>query len=439
VNQKILSRLSAVCACGLAVLAAGCSPEWIAGEAPDTPPGAFKPDPVVPENKAAMTSADYSDAQFASLPPSSSPADKSYDLAGFTLKDAPGTPAPAEKSQGATLSAPTASPVQSKTGDSVPAPASDSKDIKYVVQTNDTLSGIAYIYGVPVDELAAHNGLTAKSTIKPRQVLYIPTDKISGNGTQSVDQIKAGFQPLDNSAAKTTSPAVSAETTEKAAAAAAAGAVTYTVVAGDTLGKIGQKFHVNYMKIAKANNMDPNAKLYVGKKLVIPEAKAAPDTAKSAAPKKKAAGKSTAPKAADKTPAVPKADAAAGEKSADNASAAEPAGEQKAKSDDAADSDIFGDEPATSADAASAPAAASAAPEAAPAAAAKAEPEVQQGPADPPDIFQYNLTSESTLKSICNSMHYKEETVLKLNPGISINERLGAGRSITLPMIPDDL
>jgi len=77
-----------------------------------------------------------------------------------------------------------------------------------------------------------------------------------------------------------------AELPAKSAPAATKGG-TYKVVAGDNLTKIAKKNHTTVSKLAAANNMDPNGKLYVGQKLVIPGASGA-----VSAPKKKAAASS---------------------------------------------------------------------------------------------------------------------------------------------------
>ncbi|MDR7000144.1 PQQ-binding-like beta-propeller repeat protein [Neobacillus niacini] len=45
--------------------------------------------------------------------------------------------------------------------------------------------------------------------------------------------------------------------------------VVYTVVAGDSLWKIAQKFGVTIDSIVKANNLDPNQPIYIGQKLAI--------------------------------------------------------------------------------------------------------------------------------------------------------------------------
>lgn len=45
----------------------------------------------------------------------------------------------------------------------------------------------------------------------------------------------------------------------------------YTVESGDTLYEIGQKFKVDWKKIAEANGIDNAAALKVGKEIIIPE------------------------------------------------------------------------------------------------------------------------------------------------------------------------
>ncbi len=47
---------------------------------------------------------------------------------------------------------------------------------QYTVQTGDTLSGIAFALGVPLDELLAANGLNEDSIIRPGEVLVVPRD-----------------------------------------------------------------------------------------------------------------------------------------------------------------------------------------------------------------------------------------------------------------------
>jgi LysM repeat protein len=60
--------------------------------------------------------------------------------------------------------------------------------------------------------------------------------------------------------------------------------LVYSVVSGDTLWKISQKFGVSIQAIADANKMDPAAPLMVGQKLIIPGAAAQPTPAPEPTP-----------------------------------------------------------------------------------------------------------------------------------------------------------
>lgn len=59
---------------------------------------------------------------------------------------------------------------------SAPAP----QQILYTVQPGDTLSGIASTYGVPIDALAAYNGINDPNDLSPGQELAIPPQPAEG-------------------------------------------------------------------------------------------------------------------------------------------------------------------------------------------------------------------------------------------------------------------
>ncbi len=97
----------------------------------------------------------------------------------------------------------------------------------YIVRPGDTLSSIAYRFGVDVRELARINHITDPSTIYVGQKLIIP---------------------------------VSAKSTAK----------LYTVRPGDTLSQIAERFGVSLQALMEANGItDPDA-IYVGQVLRIP-------------------------------------------------------------------------------------------------------------------------------------------------------------------------
>lgn len=100
----------------------------------------------------------------------------------------------------------------------------------YTVQPGDTLSGIAARYGTSADALASLNGIANKNLIYVGQVI-----KLSGS----------------------------------APAPAQGGGETYTVVAGDTLSGIAQRYRTNYQTLAALNGIaDPN-KIYPGQVLKV--------------------------------------------------------------------------------------------------------------------------------------------------------------------------
>jgi LysM repeat protein len=132
----------------------------------------------------------------------------------------------------------------SKAGSVAPSPAQPSQPQPaqgtYTVVAGDTLSGIAARYGTTVANLAAINGISNPNLIRVGQVL-----RLSGSSAP------APSQP-------------------------AAGGKTYTVVAGDTLSGIAQRFGTTYQAIAAANGIaNPNV-INVGQVLTIPGAAAVP-------------------------------------------------------------------------------------------------------------------------------------------------------------------
>jgi len=100
----------------------------------------------------------------------------------------------------------------------------------HVVRWGETLSRIASHYGVSVSAIVAANGLANPNRIWPGQRLFIPSTGVSGGGA----------------------------------------ARTYTVVWGDTLARIAQRFGVSSWAIAQANHLaNPNT-IYPGQRLIIP-------------------------------------------------------------------------------------------------------------------------------------------------------------------------
>lgn len=128
---------------------------------------------------------------------------------------------------------------------SSPAPVPTPSGSTYVVQYGDTLSGIAYYYGVTVNALVQANGLLNPNWIYAGQRLTIP--------------------------AVSPAPApVPVPTTSY-----------YVVQKGDTLAKLAVRFGVRIWDLVTANNIaNPNL-IYTGQCLIIPKASSAPITTTS--------------------------------------------------------------------------------------------------------------------------------------------------------------
>ncbi len=119
----------------------------------------------------------------------------------------------------------------------------------YVVQSGDTLSGIAAKHGTTVNQLVQMNGLSNPNFILVGQRLAVP-------------QATAGDDPISPQDSST----------------------LYRVQAGDTLIGIAVRFGVNMWDIVVANNIANASLIYVGQSLVIPGAETPASSTPTATP-----------------------------------------------------------------------------------------------------------------------------------------------------------
>jgi murein DD-endopeptidase MepM/ murein hydrolase activator NlpD len=121
-----------------------------------------------------------------------------------------------------------------------------------IVGTSDTLEILSHRYHVSPAAIMQANGYRGPRSLQPGQQLIIPHP----------------------TAAVAAAPALAVPVSKPMAVAAASPGV-HVVNHGDTLLSIARHNHVSVPELARANNLDPSAKLSLGMKLVVPAAKTA--------------------------------------------------------------------------------------------------------------------------------------------------------------------
>jgi len=128
---------------------------------------------------------------------------------------------------------------------------------KIIVGTSDTLDVLAKRYHVTPQAILAANGYKGPRALSPGQQIIIPHPGATAAA------------PAPATAPIAAAPAL------KPVAVAAAPASTHFVNHGDTLASIARKNHISSAELARANGLDPSAKLKLGTKLNVPGAKTA--------------------------------------------------------------------------------------------------------------------------------------------------------------------
>ncbi len=126
--------------------------------------------------------------------------------------------------------------------------ATHPKPVTIIVGTSDTLEILARRYHVTPAAILAANGYRGPRVLSPGQQLVIPPPTA------------AAATPLPVAAAPVSKPAI--------AAATASG--VHVVNPGDTLASIAHRNHISVTELARANNLEPSAKLKLGTRLTVP-------------------------------------------------------------------------------------------------------------------------------------------------------------------------
>ncbi len=146
-----------------------------------------------------------------------------------------------------------------------------------IVGTSDTLETLSRRYNVSAAAILQANGYKGPRVLSPGQQLIIP----------------------HQAAAAVAAPVLTAPVSRPVAVASAAPSV-HVVNHGDTLLSIARRNHVSVPDLARANNIEPTAKLKLGTKLTVPGAKTVA-SASVAQPGVVAAAQPAAPLAAPAT------------------------------------------------------------------------------------------------------------------------------------------
>ena len=160
----------------------------------------------------------------------------------------------------------------------IPNKETDVTTSEYVVSKGDTLYGIAQKFGTTVDNLKSINNLTTDS-LAVGQILKIPSEEVSSTNTYTVksgdtlygiaskynttvDELKS----LNNLTSNTLSIG---QTLKIPSGTTSNNTSTYTVVKGDTLYGIANKYNTTVDELKSLNNLTNNT-LSIGEVLKVP-------------------------------------------------------------------------------------------------------------------------------------------------------------------------
>lgn len=134
---------------------------------------------------------------------------------------------------------------------SLPSVAATLHEVEY----GETLSSIARQYDISIDDLVRANGIQRTATIKPTQLLNIPTD------TQTSDRA-SNFIATNRFANQTNTSANNREYTGNVD--------SYVIKSGDNLSMLANRYGVSVAQLANLNRISPQTIIVAGQKLVVP-------------------------------------------------------------------------------------------------------------------------------------------------------------------------
>ncbi|MFW2178065.1 MULTISPECIES: LysM peptidoglycan-binding domain-containing protein [unclassified Moraxella] len=167
-----------------------------------------------------------------------------------------------------------------------PATASNVKTFTYVVQSNETLRGVANKFDIGIRELAKLNNLDIMSLIYRDQRLLIPStparlkivenDRLSSQAKTVATTKATAITPITvkSSNAVSTSTKTPAKSATKNPTTETRSNLldftTYQIQKGDSLIVLAKRYNTTVAGLAKINNIEPTASLVAGKILTVP-------------------------------------------------------------------------------------------------------------------------------------------------------------------------
>lgn len=158
-------------------------------------------------------------------------------------------------------------------GQSIKVPASSTVPDTYVVQSGDTLTGIASRYDLGMDYVANLNGIERSSGLRVGQKL-----KLTGDVAPVKVETKAEATKIES---KTNTRTNSVDATD-----------IHVVKSGETLGVIAKKYHLQLRYLAELNGLNTNSAIRVGQRLKV-DGELPADVASKATETKKTEAKSS--------------------------------------------------------------------------------------------------------------------------------------------------
>lgn len=160
----------------------------------------------------------------------------------------------------------------------IPSPTSSTTYKTYTVVKGDTLYGIANKYNISVDELKAINNLTS-NTLYIGQQLKVPGKETEETDDYEIYTVVKGDSlwlisqkydvPVDDLIEINNLETVNLQIGDKLKIPKSNSKKTYTVQKGDSLWSIAKKYNVGVEELKLANNLTSNL-LSIGQKLIIP-------------------------------------------------------------------------------------------------------------------------------------------------------------------------